>query len=107
MGTVYSVVDQDHFYNSLKLKSLSLLLHVYKNGHTDVCLFVCLSLVCGGLMEIQTPAQILLEFWKHIPTCPKKVLVQVWPPPPPPLSGPGGPKTLKAEKDTLQIKVRV
>jgi len=26
-----------------------------------VCLFVCL-LVCGGLMEIQTPAPILMKF---------------------------------------------
>jgi len=46
--------------------------YIYKNGHTDVCL-----LVCGGLMEIQTPAPILMKFSTHIPTCPRKVLVQV------------------------------
>jgi len=41
-----------------------------------VQMFVCLS-VCGGLMEIQTPAPILMKFSMHIPTCPRKVLVQV------------------------------
>jgi len=35
---------------------------------------VCL-LVCGGLTEIQTPAQILMKFSTHILNCPKKVLV--------------------------------
>jgi len=29
-----------------------------------VCLFVCL-LVCGGLMEIQTPAPIMMKFRTH------------------------------------------
>jgi len=39
---------------------------IYKNGRTDVCLFVCL-LVCGGLMEIQTPALILMKFARTSP----------------------------------------
>jgi len=47
-------------------------------------MFVCL-LVCGGLMEIQTPAPILMKFCTHILTCPRKVLVQVWLSPPHPL----------------------
>jgi len=47
-------------------------------------------------MEIQTPARILIKFCTHIPTCPRKVLVQVCPPSPHP-SGPGGPEILKAE----------
>jgi len=63
-----------------------------------VQMFVCL-LVCGGLMETQTPAPILMKFSTHIPTCPRKVLVQVWPPPPHPL-GLGGLKPLKL-KDTF------
>jgi len=55
----------------LKLeKSLSLYIKM------GVQMFVCL-LVCGGLMEIQTPAPILMKFCTHIPTCPRKVLVQV------------------------------
>jgi len=45
-------------------------IYIYKNGRTDVCL-----LVCGGLMEIQTPASISMKFCTHIPTCPRKVLV--------------------------------
>jgi len=56
--------------------------YIYINGRTDVCLFVCL-LVCGGLIEIQTSAPIMMKFCTHIPTCPRKVLVQVWPLPPP------------------------
>jgi len=66
-------------------------------------MFVCLSvrlLVCGGLMEIQTAAQILMKFGTHILTCPWKVLVQVWPPPPPPLAW--GPEILKAEGDIFE-----
>jgi len=59
------------------------LIYTYKNGHTDVCLFVCL-LVCGELMEIQTPTPILMKFSTHIPTCPRKVLVRVRPPLPHP-----------------------
>jgi len=34
----------------------------------------------------------LMKFCSHIPTCPRKVLMLVWPPP-----GPGGPETLTAE----------
>jgi len=34
-------------------------------------------LVCGGLMEIQSPAPNLMKFSKHITTLPRKVLVQV------------------------------
>jgi len=41
-----------------------------------VQMFDCL-LVCGGLMEIQTPGPILMKFSTHIPSCPRKVLVQV------------------------------
>jgi len=74
-------------------------IYIYKNGRTDVCLFVCL-LVCKGLMEIQTLAPILMKFCTHIPTCPRKVLVQIWPPLPHP-PGPGGLKILKAEGDIL------
>jgi len=48
-----------------------------------VQMFVCL-LVCKGLMEIQTPTPIWLKFCTPIPTCPRKVLVQVWPTHPPP-----------------------
>jgi len=61
-------------------------------------MFVCL-LVCGGLMEIQTPAPILTKFCTHIFISQRKVLVQVWPPPPHPL-GLGGLKPSKL-KDTF------
>jgi len=54
-----------------------------------VCLFVRL-LVCGGQMEIQTPALIVMKFCTHSPTYPSKVLVQVWPLPPPRLGLGGG-----------------
>jgi len=47
-------------------------------------------------MEIQTPAPILMKFCMHIPTYPRKVLVQVGPPTPS-TPGPEGTKTLKAE----------
>jgi len=46
----------------------------------SVCPSVCL-LVCGGIMEIQTTAPILMKFCTQTPTCPRKVLVQVWPRP--------------------------
>jgi len=60
---------------------------IYKNGRAYVCLSVVL-LVCGELMDIQTPAiKILIKFCTHIPTCPRKVLVLVWPPPPLGLGG--------------------
>jgi len=65
-----------------------------------VCLFVRL-LVCGGLMEIQTPAQILIKFCTHIPTCPRKVLMQVWARPTHP-PGPWGPETLEAEGHIIE-----
>jgi len=68
----------------LRYLSSSSIFYIYINGRTYVCL-----LVCGGLIEIQTPAPILMKFGMHIPTCPRKVLVQVWPPPPHPL-GLGG-----------------
>jgi len=65
-------------------------------------MFVCL-LECGGLMEIQTPAPILMKFSTHIPTCPRKVLVQVRPLPP----GPGGLETLKAEENIFNMLSRL
>jgi len=43
-------------------------------------------------MEIQTPAPILMNFCTHIPTCPRKVLVQ----------GLGGPKIPKAEENIFE-----
>jgi len=49
-----------------------------------VQMYVSLSV---GLMEIQTPALILMKFCKRIPNCPRKVLVQVWPCPLPCLGG--------------------
>jgi len=75
----------------------SIFYSIYINGLTDVCLYVagCL-LVCGGLMEIQTPAWILIKFSTHIPTCSRMVLVQFWTRPPHP-PGPRGPETLEAE----------
>jgi len=66
-------------------------LYVYINGRTDVCLSVCL-LVCGGLMEIQIPAPILMKFCTHISTSPSQVLVQVDPRPLTPWAW--GPETL-------------
>jgi len=69
--------------------------YIYKWAYRclSVYLFVRL-LVCGsGLIEIQTPASILMKFSMHIPTCPRKVLV------PSPL-GLGGLKPLKL-KDTF------
>jgi len=57
-------------------------------------------------MEIQTPAPILMKFFTHIPTCPRKVLVQVWPPPLP-LSLGGRPKTLKAEEHIFKMLSRL
>jgi len=77
----------------------------YKNGRTDVCLFVCLS-VGGGPMEFQTPATILMKFSTHIPTCPRKFLVQIWPPPPSP-PGPRGLETLKAEGHIFKMLSRL
>jgi len=65
-----------------------------------VCLFVCWYV--DGLMEIQTPALIWMKFYMHIPTCLRKVLVQVWPP-----LGPGGPKTLKAEGHIFKMLRRL
>jgi len=65
-----------------------------------VCLSVCL-LVCGGQMEIQTLAPILMKFCTHIPI---ECFVPVWPPlslPP----GPGGLETLKL-KDTFFYKIK-
>jgi len=56
-------------------------------------------------MEIQTPAPIWIKFCTHIPICPRKVLVQVWPPTPP-LSGPGGPEILKAEGHIFDYKTK-
>jgi len=58
-------------------------------------------LVCGGLLEIQTPAPILMKFSIHIPADPIKVLVQVWPP------GPGGIETLKAEGHIYKMLSRL
>jgi len=52
-------------------------------------MFVCL-LVCGGPMEIQTPAPILMKFCMHITTYPRNVLMQVLTP------WAWGPKTLRA-----------
>jgi len=63
-------------------------------------LFVCL-LVCGGLIEIQTPARILIKFCTLIPTCPRKVLVQFWARPTHP-SEPWGPETLEAEEPIIE-----
>jgi len=66
-----------------------------------VQMFVCFCLLlCGGLIEIQTPTSILMKFSTYIPSCQRKVLVQVWPPPPPP--GPRGLETLKAEGHILR-----
>jgi len=70
--------------------------YLFKNGYTDVCL-----LVCGGLIEIQTPALTWMKFCTHIPTCPRNVLVQVWPLPLSPF-GPGGPETRKAEEHIFE-----
>jgi len=74
------ILTRTHQY-SIVMYIIYLSIYIYINGRTDVCLFVCL-LVCGGLMEIQTPASISMKFSIHIPTCPRKVLVQIWPPPP-------------------------
>jgi len=65
-------------------------------------MFVSL-LVCGGLMEIQTPVP--MKFSTHIPTCPRKVLVQVWPPLP--LPRPGEVETLKAEGHIFKMLTRL
>jgi len=43
------------------IDSISFKIYICKNGRTDVCFLVHL-LVCGGLMEIQTPALILMKF---------------------------------------------
>lgn len=59
---------------------LFIYLFLYKNDFTDVCLSVYLF-VCW-FWEIQTPATILMKFCTHFTTCPRKVLVQVEPPPP-------------------------
>jgi len=63
-------------------------------------MFICL-LVCEGLMEIQTPAPILMKFCMHIPTCPRKVLI-----PAPSHLGLGGLKPYKL-KDTFFTKQKV
>jgi len=84
----YNVWWKSSTNNFYKMKS-SIFFSLYKNGRTEYrCLFVCL-LVCRGLMEIQTPAPILMKNCTHIPTCPRRVSVQVWHPPPHPL-GLGG-----------------
>jgi len=61
------------YFSSLLLKHLikwylfnRLLSSIHKNGRTDVCLFVYL-LVCGGLMEIQTPNTDLDEIFHAYP----------------------------------------
>jgi len=59
-------------------------------------MFVCL-LVCGGVMEIQTPSPILMKFCTH---CPRKVWCRFDPLPLPP--GPRGPKTLKLKGTFLR-----
>jgi len=64
-----------------------------------VQMFVCL-LVCGGLMEIQTPEPILMKFCMHIPTCPRKV----WPPP---IPWAWGLETLKAEGHIFKMLSRL
>jgi len=89
---------------NLTLYSLRLSIYI-KMG---VQMFVCM-LVCGGLMEIQTPAPILMKFCTHIPTCPRKVSVQVWPPSPHPLGlrGWGGLETLKAEGHIFKMLSRL
>jgi len=60
----------NHNNNPSNLLSIFYLIYI-KMGKK---MFVCL-LVCGGQMEIQTPAPILMKFSTHIPTCPRKVLV--------------------------------
>jgi len=45
-------------------------------------MFDCLSVSMLRAFEIQTPVPMGMKFCTHIPTCPRKVLVQVWPPPP-------------------------
>jgi len=68
-----------------------------------VCLSVCL-LVCGGLMEIKTPAPILMKFCTHIPT--KEGfgpgLTPACSPP-----GPRGLETLKAEGHIFKMLSRL
>jgi len=55
-------------------------------------------------MEIQTPAPSVMKFSTHIPTCPRKVLVQVGLPPLP--LGPGGLETLKAQGHIFKMLSR-
>jgi len=74
--------DQTSLTNYWQLIDLSI--YIKMSVQMSVCL-----LVCGGPMEIQTPAPIWIKFCTHIHTCLGKVLVQVWPSPPSPL-GPGG-----------------
>jgi len=92
---IHTLAVQTHCEISCKSQIIYLLLFLrsiyIKMG---VQMFVCL-LVCGGLMEIQTPAPIFMKFCTHIPACPRKDLMQVWPPTPSPWSW--GPKTLRAE----------
>jgi len=42
-----------------------------------VCLFVCLSVGMWRANGNPNPAPILMKFCTHIPTCPRKVLMQV------------------------------
>jgi len=70
-GRLHAAQGSTHYEGG----SASSIFYIYKNGRTDVCLFVCL-LVCGWLVEIQTPAPILMKFCTYIPTYPRKVLVQ-------------------------------
>jgi len=47
------------------------------NGHTDVCLLVCLSVGMWRVNGNPNPCTDLNEFCTHIPNWPRKVLVQV------------------------------
>jgi len=77
------------FSNVIKIIQTNNLSIYLKMG---VQMFVCL-LACGGLMEIQTPALILMTFCTHISHLSKEGFGANMTPPPP-LPGPGGLETL-------------
>jgi len=66
-------------------------------------MFVCLSfclLVCGGQMEIQTQASILVKFCRRIETYPRRFCCSF---DPCPLPQEGGPREiLKAERNSIE-----
>jgi len=66
-------------------------------------MFVCLSVGMWRANGNPNPWTDIDEIFHAYPTCPRKVLVQVWPPPP----SPPGLETLKAEGHIFKMLTRL